>query len=231
MNSSINQNTNRFSCFLVVLLAASFVTACGDVDDFPGRMDTSEEKNALDRDWLDETNDLSLEDHLNHFDGDDIAVHEDIPQAVYIEDVQLPEHEAGQYDIPDNVEIRADIGGALPFANACARYEDWKGLAWNTCEKFGGELETINTSGECDGGTDSVDYSCLIESSTGELDVENFSSMSLGGEHSCKSYGNYKSYASVICGNGDIVDVKTLQPCNLDNSQDHFRSFTFTCQH
>lgn len=227
--TSNNQTTKRFSSFLVVLMAASFTMACGDVDEFPGRLDTSEGQNALDHAWLGETNDLNLGDTLNRFDGEDLRTHEDMPKAIYIEDVQLPDHESGQFEIPDNVEIRAELPEGPRFENACGRYEDWKSLAWNTCDKFGANLDELQVFGECDGGTDQVDYSCRIELSTGEVEVELFSSVSLGGPNSCKSYDNYKVYAGEICEGGEIIAIQTGHPCDGGNSAEHFKSFTFTC--
>jgi hypothetical protein len=231
MTSNHTNNFKRTSCFLAVLMAAGFVTGCGDSDDFPGSVKTTEERSALDRVSLEHTNDIRIAEDLNHFDGADFRTHENVLDAVHSDDIELPDYEAEQFDLPENIEIRGEIDEHDNFSSGCAEYGAWKELAWNTCEKYNGELEELAATDSCVHGTDSVEYSCIVETSEGDLERESFTSQVLGGTNSCKTYEQYKLYAVELCDGGELVQIQPMNPCNPENSREHFKSFMFTCIH
>ena len=230
MNTQINITAKNISSFFVIMMAAGLVTACGDVDNFPGTLKTDQEKHALDKDQMDENVDQIIDDYMIDLADVQEQLESDREQLEYIEELDELNEEQHRFDIPENIDIRNDFVERTPFQNGCGQYGEWKEMAYDTCDKFGGELIEIEAFDACEGGVKNVSYACEIEDENGDVRVEDFTSGTLGGEASCKSYQSFKAYASESCGAGELIAIQTGKPCAPESSEEHASWITYTCQ-
>lgn len=133
-------------------------------------------------------------------------------------------------------EEQSDEFSPMPagFADGCASSDEWSRLATAVCNSYEAEVgQTIVGDGCGQGQYRLTNFSCIT---AGDQKTESarqeFTSVLLGDETTCKTAEHFQTTAVDVCGTAsEVIEMKGLTACDIgdDNSGPHYQSVRVTC--